>query len=246
MTQCACGGILPDCPLCQGTGVPVCDMCNGTGHLLKQSYVDEHMYTAVECPSPDCIRQPAKRAVIGLRDGAEDYTFANLFDGFPALDNAAVRIRQAVDRRKGWIVFFGPSGIGKTYLMTAGANYAAGAGLSVYYGHTSTIMDELHAAVMGQHKHGMTYSALKRLLVECDLLCLDEFGDFNVTDWKRDRVKEILEYRANPVWAPTMIATNKSGREIEKVFPWLGDRLNQRNMVYETALPGVPSFRGRI
>jgi DNA replication protein DnaC len=174
------------------------------------------------------------------------YTFANMIEGYPSLDQAATRIRQAIDKRKGWVFFHGPSGIGKTYLMTAGANYAADLGMSVYFGHTSTIMDDLHAAVMGTHEQGMTYPALKRLLVECDLLVLDEFGDFHVTAWKRDRIKEILEYRANPVWRTTLIAANKTGREIEKMFPWLADRLNQRNMVYETSLPGVPTFRGRI
>lgn len=244
MASCVCFGMNADCPLCHGTGIVVCPLCDGTGYLARtvktgNDPFGEHTYEYVPCPHN--VNRPHVSNVNGLRDGMESWTFDKMIRQYPALIEAETRIKQILQAGRGWGVFYGPYGIGKTYLLAAAANFAGTMGKTVRFVNTSLLIDELHAAVMGQHDRTML-SIMRELVDDTFLLCLNEFGDFKATDWKLDRVKVILECRSDPIWKPTLFATNRTGNEIARIMPWLADRFRKQE-VFESVLLGVPSLR---
>jgi len=245
--RCVCGGMVKNCPLCGGAGKPTCTVCLGTHYLSLKKLPDgdfgDVVYEVVPCPA--CLTKRGNEPVrpTGLREGMEDWTFENMVQEHPALLEAAGQFRHILERRRGWGVLYCASGTGKSYLLASVANAAGGQGLQAHYVNTSFLLSQLQEAMMG--KNDWTYTAMVRWLSDdVDVLCLNEFGDFNPTAWRTDTIKIILEHRSDPVWRPTFFASNKPGRELAAMFPWLADRFNSSE-VFESVLPGVPSLRGQ-
>ena len=67
----------------------------------------------------------------------------------------------------------------------------------------------------------------KESLLECNLLVLDDLGAESVTEWAKDLVHQIIDYRHREE-CPTIITTNLSLDGIKKLY---GERVFSR--IYE-------------
>ena len=166
-----------------------------------------------------------------------------------SLEEAYQRSRHYADRPHGWLLLQGGYGVGKTHLAAAVANQAVSAGVPTLF---LTVPDLLDALRAGYGAEDATFEERFEQVRAARLLVLDDFGTQNATEWAREKLFQILNYRyINRL--PTLITTNLSLEEIEprirsRIFdPELVDRVYLRAPDYrrsssDTSQPELSSL----
>ncbi|EHQ90013.1 ATP-binding protein [Desulfosporosinus youngiae] len=108
------------------------------------------------------------------------------------------------------IVFTGPVGSGKTYLAACIANELMESDLKVLFIVVPDLLDELRAT----YKSELNELDLLDTARTIPILILDDLGAHNYTDWTRNRLYSIINYRLNEQ-LPTVITSNLSLDEME-------------------------------
>ncbi len=121
------------------------------------------------------------------------------------------------------LLFTGPVGCGKTYLAASIANVLIEKHLKVLFLVVPDLLDELRASFNNKNAE-LTEFDLLDLARTIPVLILDDLGAHNYTEWARNRLYSILNYRTNEQ-LPTIITTNLSFAEIEQ---HLGERTCSR------------------
>lgn len=140
-------------------------------------------------------------------------------DGFdfsirPGLDARVVRelllCRFAYERRP--LVLVGPPGMGKTRVCRAIGHAACRLGLSVFYGMTAQVLEELAASLVDG-----TYKRTLRRLAKPDILILDEFGYVGLDKTAARHLFRLVSERHEK--ASTIIAANTGFKRWKTFFP---------------------------
>ena len=118
------------------------------------------------------------------------------------------------------LMFSGPVGSGKTFLAASIANELMEAQFQVLFIVVPDLLDELRAS----YKSEVSELDLLDLARTIPVLVLDDLGAHNYSDWTRNRIYSIINYRLNE-WLPTIITTNLSLDEMEDL---LGARTTSR------------------
>lgn len=118
------------------------------------------------------------------------------------------------------ILFTGPVGSGKTYLAASIANELMEAQLQVLFLVVPDLLDELRAS----YKSEVNEMDLLDTARTIPILILDDLGAHNYTDWTRNRLYSIINYRMNEL-LPTVITSNLSLDEMED---YIGVRTTSR------------------
>jgi DNA replication protein DnaC len=118
------------------------------------------------------------------------------------------------------IMFSGPVGSGKTFLAAAIANELMEAQKQVLFLVVPDLLDELRAT----YKSDVNELDLLDTARTIPILILDDLGAHNYTDWTRNRLYSIINYRMNDQ-LPTIITSNLSLEEMEE---YLGVRTTSR------------------
>ena len=118
------------------------------------------------------------------------------------------------------ILFTGPVGSGKTYLAASIANELIDSNLKVLFIVVPDLLDELRAT----YKSEVNELDLLDTARTIPILILDDLGAHNYTDWTRNRLYSIVNYRLNEQ-LPTVITSNLSLDEMEE---YLGVRTTSR------------------
>ena len=118
------------------------------------------------------------------------------------------------------ILFTGPVGSGKTYLAASIANELIEAQLQVLFLVVPDLLDELRAS----YKSEVNEMDLLDTARTIPILILDDLGAHNYTDWTRNRLYSIINYRMNEL-LPTVITSNLSLVEMED---YIGARTTSR------------------
>lgn len=108
------------------------------------------------------------------------------------------------------LLFTGPVGSGKTYLAAAIANELIDFNLKVLFLVVPDLLDELRAT----YKSDLNELDLLDTARTIPILILDDLGAHNYTDWTRNRLYSIINYRLNEQ-LPTVITSNLSLDEME-------------------------------
>lgn len=139
---------------------------------------------------------------------------------------------------KGWLVFTGSYGTGKTHLAAAIANYRVEHGYPVLFVSVPDLLDHLRASYGPESP--VSYDEHFEQVRTIDLLVLDDLGTQNTTPWAAEKLYQLLNYRyASRL--PTVITTNQL---IEDMDPRLGSRLRDHEVVTVLQMHG-PDFRAR-
>lgn len=118
------------------------------------------------------------------------------------------------------ILYTGPVGSGKTYLAASIANELMEAELQVLFLVVPDLLDELRAT----YKSDVNEMDLLDTARTVPILILDDLGAHNYTDWTRNRLYSIINYRMNEQ-LPTVITSNLSLDEMED---YIGVRTTSR------------------
>jgi len=115
---------------------------------------------------------------------------------------------------KGFFVFSGGFGIGKTYLISAMVNLWHAEGREIRYFTQQRLLTQLKSVIAQGHDSG---AELERLC-EVQYFFLDDFGaTLQDTEFRADKMLQFIDERYNSN-KPTVITTNLSEEEVEKIY----------------------------
>lgn len=120
------------------------------------------------------------------------------------------------------LMFAGPVGSGKTFLAAAICNALIDQGIDLLFLVVPDFLNELRASY--RRSEEVDYQQLMERARQTPLLVLDDLGTHNYTDWTRNTLYSLLNYRTN-YQLPVIITTNLSLGELDE---YLGERTTSR------------------
>ena len=115
----------------------------------------------------------------------------------------------------------GPVGSGKTFLAGCIANALLDSGKEVLFIVVPDLLDELKATFDSQETSELDLLDAARKI---EYLILDDLGAHNYTEWVRNKIYSIINYRVNHLM-PTVITSNISLEDLDHL---LGERTTSR------------------
>jgi len=192
---------------------------------IRSRLSDSELVANVEIKAPD-YRQPLKdtshhelsslELMTGKTFGSfDDRARESLSaDELKSLQKALKAAHVFAEKPKGWLVFEGTYGSGKTHLAAAIANYRASLGDPPLFVMVPDLLDHLRAA-FSPHV-GTSYDRRFDEVRTAPLLLLDDLGSQSATPWAKEKLLQLLNYRYNAE-KPTVITVAKESIEQHQV-----------------------------
>jgi DNA replication protein DnaC len=180
---------------------------------IRSRLQDPELVTTVRISSPD-YRHPTDdmgHSELSSLDLLSNRTFVNFVervdeglkpDETRSLEKALKVAQTFAKKPRGWLVFTGPYGCGKTHLAAAIANYRAGLGDPPLFVMVPDLLDHLRAAF--SPNSGTSYDRRFDEVRTAPLLVLDDMGSQSATPWAKEKLYQLLNYRYNAE-LPTII-----------------------------------------
>lgn len=153
------------------------------------------------------------------------------------LEKALKTARRFAENPKGWLIFMGSYGSGKTHLAAAIANYRASLGAPPLFIMVPDLLDHLRATF--SPKSEVSYDRRFDEIRTAPLLILDDLGTQSMTPWVREKLYQLFNYRYN-AGLPTVITTADTLTEIDER---IRSRLLDKRLCSIHALT-VPAYYG--
>lgn len=153
------------------------------------------------------------------------------------LEAAFQAAREYAEDPRGWLVFMGPFGCGKTHLAAAIANYRHGQGFPVTFVVVPDLLDHLRATF--SPASDVSYDRRFEEIRTAPLLVLDDLGTQAMTPWVREKLYQLFNYRYNAA-LPTVITTADS---LDEIDPRLRARMLDRR-VCRIVVITAPPYKG--
>jgi DNA replication protein DnaC len=209
---------------------------------------DPELVRVVRIEAPD-HRNPAGnsgRRPISSLDYHRDQTFGTFSTREPeklspddqqSLGKSYRAAQAFAENPRGWIVFTGNYGCGKTHLAAAIANYQAGIGSDPLFVVVPDLLDHLRST-FGPNS-SVSYDELFEEVRSAPMLILDDLGTQSATAWAREKLYQILNHRY-VAHLPTVITT---ANRIEDVDPRIQSRMLDTRWCTIYGIT-APAFRG--
>ena len=154
------------------------------------------------------------------------------------LKKAFETARDFAENPKGWLVFTGPYGSGKTHLAAAIGNYQASVGFPPLMVSIPDLLDHLRATFSPNSNVSLDrrFEEVKR----SRLLILDDLGTQSATPWAREKLYQLFNYRYNAE-LPTVITTSSTPDELD---PRLYSRMQDERLCTIIVIP-MPAYHGK-
>jgi DNA replication protein DnaC len=189
---------------------------------IRSRLQDPDLVTIVKILAPD-FRTPIheERQSISTLALLSDCTFGNFTlrerENLPAdqkrsLSLAFAGASQFAENPRGWIVFVGLYGCGKTHLAAAIGNYRAAAGEEPIFVVVPDFLDHLRATF--NPNSAVSYDHLFEQVRNAQLLILDDLGTQSATPWAREKLYQIFNHRYNAK-LPTIITMSIDLGEVD-------------------------------
>jgi DNA replication protein DnaC len=206
-----------------------CGTCKDRGYLRADvQYGDPMFGKPVECVCKRADKKEHMRQNLLSLSGIVQYSrYRNAsFETFnrklpsKSVKSAYANAKTFADDPDGWLVLAGPCGCGKTHLAVSIAKERIAAGDTVLVQTVPDLLDHLRDAFNPQSE--TTYNTLFERMKTASLLVLDDYGAENTTEWAKEKLFQILNYRYNTM-APTVITTNVLAKIDERIKSRLSD-----------------------
>jgi len=173
---------------------------------IRSRLQDPELVTSVRISSPDYRRPTSDDGhselsslyLLGNRTFAsfDDRTAEDLNPAeLKSLQKAIKEALAFAKHPRGWLVFTGPYGCGKTHLAAAIANHRAGLGAPPLFVMVPDLLDHLRAAF--SPNSGTSYDRRFDEVRTAPLLVLDDLGSQSATPWAREKLYQLMNYRYN-------------------------------------------------
>ncbi|RPJ26522.1 MAG: DNA replication protein DnaC, partial [Chloroflexi bacterium] len=162
-------------------------------------------------------------------------------DELKSLQKALKAAHSYAEKPRGWLVFVGGYGSGKTHLAAAIANYRAGLGEPPLFVMVPDLLDHLRAT-FSPHS-SVAFDRRFDEIRTAPLLVLDDLGTQSMTPWVREKLYQLFNYRYNAE-LPTVITTSDS---LEEMDPRIRSRLLDGKLcsIYAITAPSYHGSRGK-
>jgi len=205
-------------------GDPDCPHCGGSGYLradLPVGHPDFGRLDLCVCRRRAVADQVRERLFsLSHLDELQGLTFETFLPRgrrglgerqAESLERAFNHSKAYASKLEGWLLLSGGYGCGKTHLAAAIANEAVNLGVPTLFLTVPDLLDMLRFAYGAEDT---TFEERFDQIRNAKLLVLDDFGTQNATDWAREKLFQIINYRyINHL--PMVVTTNLDLDEIE-------------------------------
>jgi DNA replication protein DnaC len=162
-------------------------------------------------------------------------------DEIKSLQKALKAAHGYAEKPRGWLVFMGGYGSGKTHLAAAIANYRAGLGDPPLFIMVPDLLDHLRATF--SPTSNVAFDRRFDDIRTASLLVLDDLGTQSMTPWVREKLYQLFNYRYNRE-LPTVITTADS---LDEMDARIRSRLLDGRLcsIYAITVPSYHGNRGK-
>ncbi len=201
-----------------GLGDPNCPICRGYGFYVKDvplGHPDFGKAVICDCARPKIqARRKRQMNALGSMELLTRMTFESFHPegiGLTAERRKTVRAafeaaRRFAETQRGWLLFSGGYGVGKTHLAAAIGNEVIRRGGEALFILAPDLLDHLRATFAPNSPE--TYDELFDRLKNTPLLILDDLGAESATPWAQEKLFQLLNHRYLRR-LPTVITTNR-------------------------------------
>ena len=232
-------------PLVVTTNLPLAEIEG----RLRSRLEDPELVTIVRITTPD-YRRPVGdtgHPELSSLDLLHEMTFASFetrkgeglaTDKVKNLEKGLRIARQFAERPKGWLVFSGPYGCGKTHLAAAIGNFRKDVGSPPLLVVVPDLLDHLRATF--NPKSTVSLDHRFEEVRTSSLLILDDLGTEAMTPWAREKLHQLFNYRYNAE-LPTVITSSK---KVDDMDPRIRTRMLDQRLCTIFAIT-APAYTGR-
>ncbi|MBN1583050.1 MAG: ATP-binding protein [Anaerolineae bacterium] len=226
----------------------ICPVCKGSGYLIKDVPVgDPDFGRLIPCHCKlDEIEEKRSQRLRNLSniEYLGHMTFETFVPGGSALNpDLKENLRRAYDYAytfardpKGWLIFRGGYGCGKTHLAVAIASYRIEMRHPALFIVVPDLLDYLRATYSPNSP--VRYDERFEEIRSHPLLILDDLGTQSNTPWADEKLFQIFNFRYN-ARLPTVVTTNC---ELEDIEERIRSRLNDMDLVHMVPIR-APDYR---
>ena len=219
----------------------VCPICGGIGYVRRERSVDDPEFGTLEVC--ECqLSKKQKESTYRLYKVSNLEVFKHMtFDTFnnkgisggkeinKTLEVAYKTSQNYAQHLNGWLLLMGGFGCGKTHLAAAIASQVVSHGIETLFLTVPDLLDWLRFTFTSKET---TYENRFEEIRNIRFLVLDDFGTQNATDWAREKLFQIINFRYIHQ-LPTIITTNLSMAQIEDR---VSSRLQDRELVVKVQI----------
>ena len=222
----------------------VCEICGGRGWYTQDLPVGHPHFGQVvicECQESRLSQERSERLLMysNLEHMAR-FTFQSIKpEGLVEDKGSKAQFEEAykaaleyAEGPRGWLVFTGPNGSGKTHLAASIGNRCIERGHVVLFAHVPDLLDHLRASFGPTSE--MAYSELFEQVKTTPLLILDGLGSHSTTSWAEEKLQQIINHRYDAE-LPTVVAT---ASPLEDLDEYVVSRLRTEGLSRIMELPG--------
>ena len=234
-----------------------CPICDGKGVIMWDVPLDDPRYGKLQrCPNHPVdtdtgLHERLRR--LGNLEAYKDKTFENfktdsdrrLTDDAEkyAVSSLRLALQVAINfarEPRGWIVYEGPYGCGKTHLAVAIANARLEQfGDRVLFITAPDLLDFLRTTFSSDVE--ISYREAFEQICNVPLLVLDDLGVENPSGWAKEKLFQLLNYRHAKA-LPTVITTNTA---LDELDPRISSRMMEKKVVTHIQIK-APDYRKGI
>lgn len=219
---------------------------------MRSRFSDPDLVTTVRINASD-YRRPMQDTIhpeLSSLDLLAKKTFGTFYDRSheglqtdqsKSLERALKFAHAFAEKPKGWLVFEGTYGSGKTHLAAAIANFRAGLGDPPLFVMVPDLLDHLRAAF--SPNAGTSYDRRFDEVRTAPLLVLDDLGSQSATPWAKEKLHQLLNYRYNAE-LPTVITVAKENIEQHQVDERIITRMLDEQ-ICKYIIIDAPAFQGK-
>jgi DNA replication protein DnaC len=216
----------PNCEDCPGL-----EKCPTHGYLISNEEIDGKIFQVyAKCPKLKMFETQLRYSRNIRTSGLPKAYMNKTFDNYDAGINikAIERIKQYLKNkewRDGYGLFItGPVGCGKTHIASAIVHELAKENIYTLFVFVPDFLDEIRASYHEDEEDGYDRENPFELAKQSTVLVLDDLGTEKITEWAREKLLQLINYRMNNKLA-TIITTNLSMNDISER---LGERIQSR------------------
>lgn len=208
---------------------PTCPYCLDFGYIIPNvPPSDPRFGRVVPCSCRRGIESSRLFVNSGLNANEQSWETQYLL-GIPGVSDdqkLAVRaVRDTAADGKGWVVLYGPYGVGKSGLLKSAVANKIRTGIPSYYRRGEDILREARATF--NNAIGDTSDAVFARYANVPVLAIDEIDRVSMTDWARSFLFALVDARYNDrATTTTLFATNANLGSLPASWGYMTSRMS--------------------